>query len=184
MTELTVISPPAEEPVSLAAAKAFLRVGHDGEDALISDLIASGRARIEQESGIALVQQTLRVTWTRWSSTLAGRGVRLPRRPVRALVAVHIMEADETLTDQTERFRLDCGRLMLRPWSQCPPLTPGAKAHISFEAGYGTAEEVPDDLKEACLRLTSALYANRSGALAALPDTVQTILSARREVRL
>ncbi len=184
MTELTVISPPAEEPVSLAAAKAFLRIGHDGEDTLISDLIASGRARIEQESGISLVQQTFRVAWTQWPASLAGRGVRLPRRPVRALVAVHVMDVDETLTDYTERFRLDCGRLTLRPWSQRPALGPGATALISFEAGYGTANDTPEDLKEACLRLTSALYADRSATPSALPDTVQTILNARREVRL
>jgi uncharacterized phiE125 gp8 family phage protein len=45
MTELTVISPPAGEALSLAEAKDFLRIGHEGEDSLVTGLIESARAR-------------------------------------------------------------------------------------------------------------------------------------------
>lgn len=190
MTNVTVITPPAQEPVSLASAKAFLRLGHNGEDELVSDLIASARARIEQESGLALVTQELRLAWSAWPLSLSGRGVALSRRPVTALVSVLLVDPDGTLTDQTERFRLDCGRLMLRPWSWCPIIALGGSVQVTFEAGFGTADEVPEDLKEACLRLVGALYASRGSATAsftvgsALPDAVQSILNARREVRL
>lgn len=187
MTNLTVITPPAQEPVSLAAAKAFLRLGHDGEDALIADLIASARTRIEQESGLSLVSQVVRVAWTAWPVSLSGRGVALPRRPAKVLVSVLLVEPDGTLIDHSERFRLDCGRLLLRPWSWCPIIARGGSAQITFETGYGSPEEVPDDLKEACLRMVAALYASRGGAGASetgLPEAVQTILNARREVRL
>lgn len=186
MTNLTVITPPAEEPVSLASAKAFLRLGHNGEDALVSDLIASARARIEQESGQALVTQVMRVAWTAWPLALSGRGVALPRRPATALVSVLLVDPDGTLDEQTERFRLDCGRLTLRPWSWCPIIEPGGSVQVTFEAGFGAADDVPEDLKEACLRLVAALYSRR-GAEAdsqGLPDAVQSILNARREVRL
>ena len=38
-------------PVTLAEAKAFLRVGHAGEDGLIQTLIEAAQARIEGEVG-------------------------------------------------------------------------------------------------------------------------------------
>lgn len=190
MTQLTVITPPAEEPVTLAAAKDFLRIGHDGEDELVTRLIESARARIEQEAGLALVTQTLRVDWFAWPSTLAGRGVLLPRRPVTSVILVETVSADDDRTDQTNRFRLDCGRLGLRPWSQAPIIGTDGFVEVTFEAGFGVADDVPGDLQEALLRLVGILYNARgpSGVeterIGEFPETVRAILEARREVRL
>ncbi|MFN3910782.1 hypothetical protein [Hyphomonas sp.] len=46
MTDLTVITPPAGEPLSLQAAKDFLRLGTDAEDALVTELIRAGRSQV------------------------------------------------------------------------------------------------------------------------------------------
>lgn len=190
MTKLTVLTPPAEEPVTLAAAKDYLRLGHEGEDELVAQLIQSARARIEQEFAFALVEQILLVSWTNWPASLAGRGVLLPRRPATMLSSVREIGAEGGVTDHTDRFRLECGRLCLRPWSLQPDIETDGWIEVVYQAGFGAADDVPDDLTEAVLRLVSASYRARGEttfstvAETALPVEVRAILDARREVRL
>ena len=57
---LTVMTPPDGEALSLDAAKDYLRIGTGGEDALVTALIASARARLEAASGLVLVTRTLK----------------------------------------------------------------------------------------------------------------------------
>lgn len=51
---LTVTTPAAAEPVSLAEAKAHLRITHSSDDALIGALISSAREYVERYTGRAL----------------------------------------------------------------------------------------------------------------------------------
>jgi hypothetical protein len=59
---LQLNTPPATEPVTLAQAKAWLKVETDDEDALIAALIPAARARAEWHTGRAFVTQG----WTLW----------------------------------------------------------------------------------------------------------------------
>lgn len=190
MTKLMVMTPPAEAPLSLDAIKAFLRIGHDAEDALLADLMQSALTRLEQVAGLALVVRSVRVTWAEWPNEVRGAGRRLPIAPVQQLDRVRLVDASEAETDHSDAFQLVCGRLCLRPWSRLPTLVAGARIEIDVTAGFGAATDVPEDLQGALLRLIAAMYSARvPNAFAfdhqgALPREVQAILDARKEVRL
>lgn len=179
---LTVIVPPGEEALPLAEAKAFLRIGHDGEDTLVTELIASARARLEEVSGLALITRTLRASWTRWPGALTGPGIALRPGPVSGLDAVRIIDADGGESDVTGRFALEGNRLRVKPQSWAPPIPIGGRVEVDFQAGFGAAEDLPKDLFQA-LKLI-LLQAYRRDGEAGLPPEAQAIIAARREVRL
>ena len=61
-----LISEPEEEPLSLADAKLFLRVEHDAEDALITNLVRAARRHVETQTGRRLVTQIWRLVLDAW----------------------------------------------------------------------------------------------------------------------
>ena len=190
MTNLTVITPPREQPLSVASAKSFLRIGHDGDDSLVAELIDAATARIEHYAGLAFVTQTLRIDWLEWPQSITKNGVRLPRQPISSLQSVALTDDDNGRVDYQDRFRLHHGRLQLRPWSMLPAVPPSSQIQIEFVAGYEDAERVPADLREAVLRLIANLYAARPGGGQVtsrdqgLPEDVLSILATREEIRL
>ncbi|MGB3626537.1 MAG: hypothetical protein WA989_11955 [Henriciella sp.] len=179
---LTVISPPGEAALPLAEAKAFLRVGHDGEDTLIGDLVAGAQARLETAAGLVLVTQTLRHSVRAWPSSLTRQGIRLWPGPAASLVSVRIVDAGSNADDVTGQFELVDGRLKVRATSWCPPIPVGGEVQIDVVAGYGAASDVPEDLIHA-LKLI-LLDAYRRNGEPGLPAAAETVLKARREVLL
>lgn len=182
MTELTVISPPEGEPVSLAAAKEFLRLGTDGEDALVARLVSAGRAQIEAASGLALVTRTVRRHWPSWPEGLTRRGVRLRPGPATALVSVVRQSGDGEADTLTERFDLMGGRLRLKRAWGIPLIPLDGWIEVTFETGFGLPEDVPPDLVHAVKLWVQMVYLRGAPAPPpALPDEVRAILDARRE---
>lgn len=85
---------PAVTPITVADAKAQLRVEHADDDALIGNLIGAATRAVEQYTGRALITQS----WDFRSPRLQRReGLAIPLLPVQGLVAVKYRDAGEAL---------------------------------------------------------------------------------------
>jgi len=158
---LSLLVPPAAPPVTLADAKAHLRVTHDGEDGLITDLIATAASFMAEDVGLALVNQDWRVAL----SSSVNAPVNLPRHPVIRIVSVTVYDRDGNQT------MLDGARYTLDPMQRPARLTFDSGAipndangvDIDFEAGFGTSgADVPDTLRRAAMALVAHWYEFRS----------------------
>lgn len=165
---LTDLNPPPAEPITLAEAKAFLRVDHDDEDALIQTLIASARERLETHLNIAMISRPMQF------STATNGTVILPRWPVTSVQTVRF-DYEETV-EAVVNLR-------------CRPATVTYRAvdlaEITFTAGYGLApQDVPAPLRQAMLLLVSQGFEQRDGAPSSLPLMVDALTMPYRGVGL
>lgn len=171
---LTLISPPAAEPVQLAEIKEHLKVGGGAEDALIAGLIVAARQAIEAKFQIAVMAQTWRLALDRVPETQ----VILPLSPVLSIDAVGVMRngvAEALLPSSYDAQVGAVGRLRVNT-------APAGALVVTFTAGWPDAAAVPDAMKLAIKLLAAHLYENREGALR-IPE-LSAFVAPYRQVRL
>lgn len=170
---ITTLVPPASEPVALAAAKAFLRIDYDGEDTQVSSLIASARARVEIETGLCLVERTVKITLENWpQNDMSTRQFKLPIGPVIGLESVVIAGVDETA-----HFSLRKGRPDFLKYNGAAMPPANKETEITLKVGFGPNESyTPADLKLAVKLLVAESYA-RSGDRGDLTTDVAVLLA-------
>ena len=197
VVELTA---PAVEPVSLAEAKAFLRVGHSDEDALIALMIRAARTGVESVTGRALIARDFRETLDGWPLSrfsACGSAFAIARPPLAAVSEVRVRDhAGAEIVWDPREYRIDPdsdpGRLIaLAPFGFPRPAKRAASVEIDFTAGYGvSADGIPAPLREAILIYAGRLYARAEPAEAALRgegdpgETVMRLLNPYRSRRL
>ncbi|MCC6919423.1 MAG: phage head-tail connector protein [Alphaproteobacteria bacterium] len=187
------VTPPAAEPVALEEVRAFLRIGHDGDDALIARLARAAREAVEERTGRALMAQAWRMAadWSEARRLNGWRAFALPRPPFLALTEVRIVRDDDTSTAlalDALRVRSDSGDVLLP--AQHAAYT-GARSwrpvEIVWQAGHADAAAVPEALKIAVLMLTAEVWERRDSVAApaaARPEAVAALLAPYRAVRL
>ena len=188
---LVMTGAPALEPVSLAEAKAHLRVDTASEDTFIAGLITTSRLQVEAILALALIAQN----WTWRFDVWPRKSVTFPMGPVSAVASVRIQNSDLSFTTLAPATYIVDGRA--EPPRLIPVggmfANPGVAAlgvEIAFTAGYGaTAADVPTPLKQAILLLVAHWFENREpaldGALAVrFPDAVIGLLEPYRTRRL
>lgn len=160
----TRITQPAIEPITLAEAKAHLRLTHDDEDLLISSMISAARAACEDR-----LQRTL--ISTGWQLTLPAftQNISLGMGDVQRVTAITYKDqngATQTLSPSAYQLGRLNGQplLMPAPGQSWPATQPGAIEAVDIEylAGYGdTADKVPQPLKAWILLALGDLFENR-----------------------
>lgn len=161
-----IVDQPAEEPVTVAEAKAHLRVTHALDDDAIEENIAAARRYLESQWGIAIIEQTWRAVVDEWPDD----GVALRPHPVTALSAVKVWDgsAMADVADLTA-YQLIEGRparAILESGSVSPARTRQGIA-VHFTAGWADAAAVPQNVKRAILLLVGHWYRNREASVSA-----------------
>jgi uncharacterized phiE125 gp8 family phage protein len=178
-------SPPAMEPVSLAEAKAHLRVTHNDDDAYISTLIKTARQSIEAQTGLGLISQGWSVFLDDWPE----KGIiELPLAPVLDIADIKVHGEDDTfaITDPSHYYEDKVSRparIILRgsrSW-----VAPGRVANgieILLTIGFTS---VPEPLREAVLQLVGHWHERRGDeAVDEKPFRIAQLIQPYRELRL
>lgn len=159
-----LITGPALEPVSLAEAKAHLRIDESAEDAYLTAAIVSARVHVEALTRRLLIEQEWRVYLDAWPRK---RIVTLTPAPLISVDTVTVYDADgEPVVVDPESYVADTaacpGRLIVL--SPVPAAVGRAVNGIEIDltAGYGPSSvSVPGPLRQAIMMLVAHWYEHR-----------------------
>lgn len=176
---MQLITPPAAEPVSLAEAKLHLRVDFDEDDALIQALISAARQAAEMLTQRQLVTARWRMVLDSFPGcglmgvpagktfTLPGHAILIPKSPLQSVVEIRYLDmAGVSQVMPSAHYTVDkaCEPARITPvfgqiWPVALPQI-GAVS-VTFDAGYGSAADVPEGLKSWIKLRLGSLYAHR-----------------------
>lgn len=176
---------PASEPVTLAEAKAHLRIDHADEDTYLTSLITAAREYAESYTSRAFISQT----WTWWLNqwpvdcrerawwksarfepaslfSPTPRYVEAPFGPLISVTSITTFDtADAGTVWANSNYYVAAGqdRIYRRSGASWPLPTRAADGiEIVYVAGYGaSAADVPAPLRHALLELIAHLYEHR-----------------------
>lgn len=167
--------PPA---AALAELKAYLRIEHGDEDALLAALLRAATETVEAMLGLLLFEREVVE-----SARLADGGIWLRHEPVRSLTSVTLDGAAEPLAPAAATLALDRdgrGRVTV------PGAGDGTLIHARYRAGMASDWNwVPDSLRLAVLRAAAHFHAHRDSADdGGLPPAVRRTIGPWRARRL
>jgi uncharacterized phiE125 gp8 family phage protein len=160
---LTLITPAATLPVTLAEVKLYLKVESADEDALLTTLIKAAVGHIAERCGRPLAAEVWQLTLDAFSDT-----IELPKAPVTDATVRYVDSAGLSQDVDLAVYSLDLvsqPQWVVRNSDQVWP-TPidGVNAvSVEFTAGYDDTT-LPQELKLAVMMLVEHWYSNRGVA--------------------
>jgi uncharacterized phiE125 gp8 family phage protein len=168
-----LVTAPATEPVSLAEARAHLRLEDSLDDVYVTTLIAAARRWVEERCRRGLITQT----WELILDAFPDEEVELPRGPLQSITSVKYLDVDgveQTLapaTYETDTVN-DPGRLRLAYDKDWPDIRERWNSvRVRYVVGWASAAAVPEPIRQAMQLLVSQMYEHRT------PEVLGTIVS-------
>lgn len=173
MPNLTLITEPAEEPITLEEAKEHLRIGIEDtdEEGLITSLITAARLHVEDITNRALVKQEWDLQLDEFpdgSNDNYGGIICLPKGRTISVTHVKYKEtsAGTLTTIASSQYTVDTvsepGRL-LPAYGYSWPTTRDdvAAVQVRYYAGYGEPNAVPEPIKTYIKLMVGTMFLNR-----------------------
>ncbi len=158
------------EPLTTAQAKAHLRVDISDDDTLIDAIILAARKRLETDSSLALITQTLEMTLDCFPP--GNCPIQLKRPPLQSVTSIKYIDTDGVeQTWSSSLYRVDTASRPSRitpAYDESYPSTREVTGAVTirFVAGYGDAStNVPEDLIQALKMLIGHFYENREDVI-------------------
>jgi uncharacterized phiE125 gp8 family phage protein len=181
---LSLLTAPVELPVSVAEAKAHLRVDHNREDAYIASAIQAATSHAQAFTR----RQFVTATWALTLDQFPVQEIRLPLAPLRSARVAYVDPSLSSVEWDVAEYVVDAhkgefalpGRIHPKRGRSFPtthPDYPGAV--VPFEAGYGAAADVPAAIKHAILLTVGDLFENRATSVIGSPVSPLTMTSER-----
>lgn len=160
---LKLITPPEAEPVSLADAKAHMRIDTGDDDVMISALITAARQEAEKITRRALITQTWELVLDSFPCEF-----HLPYPTLQSVESIKHLDTDgveQTLSAAHYLVDADTEPARVVPaYGQVWPSTINqiAAVRIRYIAGYGDADtDIPTAIKQWIMIKVATLYENR-----------------------
>lgn len=196
MKPVLVTPPDNELIVSLVEAKEMCREDTDEHDAYITRLIRAATLHLDGYTGIlgrALLSQTWEVNLCSWERPY----IRLPLSPIDAAAPIEFVHYYDTnnvvqTLPNTNYYVFSDGISPYLRWTSDAYLPPLGKVRenlvtVRFKAGYGTAANVPENIKLIISMLVSHWFNNREPVvrglvISKLPLHVESLIAPLRLV--
>ncbi|APZ98064.1 hypothetical protein BWQ93_05905 [Sphingopyxis sp. QXT-31] len=151
------------EPISTAEGKKHLRVESTADDTLIADKIIAAREWVEDYTGLVLTRREVTEAIDSFSAQTRLRAWPVADEPI-SIVYRDFVGAEQTIADAVLRPQTRPARIypaLGAVWPNCRTIS--GPAAVTFTAGYATAADVPQALKQAMLVMLTAFYDDRPG---------------------
>lgn len=188
----SLVTAPAEDPVTLAEAKAFAKIDGSDEDALITSFISAATRLAEEYTSSSFVTQTRRLTmdtvdqrYFLLPDSMATPTDRidlayLPLQSVTSIIAYDDENNSSTVSSDSYFVDTSGGRVSLNEGYTWPgDLRAVSSFQITYVAGYGDADAVPEPIKLAIKMHVKEMIDNRSAC--SCSSGIKAILSPYRD---